>query len=118
MPLRSRHAGAAGQILILELPEKLVDETIDEVQEAVQAGLPRANAAALILDASQVTLINSLGITCLLQIQDRCRTQQAAMAIAALPEATRTLLAQLRLDRRFDLHDSVDGAVASLEMGG
>jgi anti-anti-sigma factor len=114
---RTRHAGAAGQILVLELPEKLVDETIDLVQEAVRDGLPRADGAAVVLDASQVALINSLGITCLLQIQDRCRSQQASMAIAALPQPIRTLLGQLRLDRRFDLRDTVDGAVLSLESG-
>lgn len=117
MLFRTRRAGSADQILVFELPEQLVDDTIEPVQTAVRAALPQSDGAALVLDAANLALLNSLGITALLQIQDLCRTRQAGMAIAALPQSTRTLLSQLRLDKRFDLYGTVDEAVVSLESG-
>jgi anti-anti-sigma regulatory factor len=63
----------------------------------------------------QTGTINSIGITCLLQIQDHCRRQGAALALAGVPASIAAFLKQLKLDSRFTRYESLDDAVAVLD---
>ncbi len=116
MPMiHSRIAGAASTILIVHLPAQLVDDTASLVRDEVASRLPHADGAGLVLDFSEVVLVNSIGITCLLQVQDHCRRRGAGMLIAAVSPAIQTFLIQLKLAKRFPAMPGVEDAVAALD---
>lgn len=113
--IQSRISGAASTILIVHLPSQLVDETSSLVREQVTTRLPNADHSGLVLDCSDVSLINSIGITCLLQVQDHCRRCGAGMLLANVPNSIHTFLTQLKLAKRFPAMPTVEEAIASLE---
>jgi anti-anti-sigma factor len=114
----SQLSGGAGLVLIVRLPSQLVDETASLIRDEVAQRLPNADGAGLVLDCSDVTLINSIGITCLLQVQDHCRRAKAGMLLASVPSAIEMFLKTVKLDKRFPAHRSVEEAVAELDGGG
>lgn len=115
--IRSELAGQARLVLVLQLPPKVVDETSDAIREEVSARLPNCEGAGVVLDCREVELINSIGITCLLQVQDYCRRHRARLVLAAIPPAIAGFLARLKLDRRFERHETVEDAVAQIDRG-
>ncbi|MBC7834480.1 MAG: STAS domain-containing protein [Phycisphaerales bacterium] len=114
---RSKLAGAAQTVLVVHLPTKLVDETTDPVREEVARRLPNADGAGVVLDCRDVQLMNSIGITCLLQVQDLCRKRRAAFVLAGVPAPIATFLHQLKLDRRFVSLPTVEEAIAHIDAG-
>lgn len=113
-PIQSNLLGHAGTVLVVELPPQVVDETADLIRQEVARRLPNADGAAVVLDCRHVDLINSIGITCLLQVQEHCRRQKAGLILAALPPKIEQFLRTLRLDKRFHRAASVEDAVAQL----
>lgn len=113
--LHSRLLGQSETILVVCLPATLTDETVGPVRDELARRLPNSEGAAAVLDCGQVELINSIGITCLLQAQDECRRRSAAFALAAVPGPIIKFLARLKLDKRFPRHDTVEDAVAALD---
>lgn len=111
----SQLAGLRGLVLVVRLPSQLVDETASLIRDEVAHRLPNADGAALVLDCAEVTLINSIGITCLLQVQDHCRRMKAKMLLASVPPAIDGFLRTVKLDKRFPARGSVEEAVAELE---
>lgn len=114
-PLTSQTVGRDRAILLLRLPTMVTDEQVSLIREEVQTRLPRQTGAGLVLDCQGVELINSIGITCLLQVDEDCRKQQAKMLLAAVPASISQFLRQLKLDRKFRTVATVDEAVALLE---
>lgn len=112
--------------LVLRLPSQVTDESVGPIQDEVRSRLPRSGGgvggasgvvgggggAVLIIDFDKVTLINSIGITCLLQVQDECKRRSARLLLACLPEAISRFLQQLKLDRRFEVAPTVEAALA------
>ena len=109
--LGSRIAGADGNILIIHLPTRFTDEWISHIRHEVESRLPPIDGAALVLDFSAVTLINSLGITCLLNLEERCRLAGASMVLATVQPVTLEFLKRVKLDRRFAQTPTVDDAI-------
>lgn len=116
-PLGVELAGPDQQILLLRMPSHFADEWIPMIEQEVAAKLPRVTGAGLILDFEAVLLMNSLAITCILHLQDTCKTQKAPMFLAALPPGIERFLAQLKLDRRFKIKATVDEAVKEIVPG-
>ncbi|HYE02536.1 MAG TPA: STAS domain-containing protein [Phycisphaerales bacterium] len=115
--MQSELRGQARTVLVVVLPAKLVDETAEPVREAVRTGLPNADGAGVVLDCAAVGLINSLGITCLLQVQDHCRKRGAPLVLAGVPDGIVAFLSRLKLDARFPRAASVDEAVVRIDRG-
>jgi anti-anti-sigma factor len=115
--VRSEIVGESGLVLVVHLPGAVVDETAVPIREEVIRRLPNADRAGVVLDCRDVYLVNSIGITCLLQIQDHCRRQGASMALAGVPPTIVSFLRQLKLDTRFTRYESVEEAVAAAERG-
>jgi anti-anti-sigma factor len=113
--VRSEIVGQSGTILVVHLPGAVVDETAVPIREEVIRRLPNADGAGVVLDCRDVYLVNSIGITCLLQIQDHCRRQGAGMSLAGVPPTIASFLRQLKLDTRFTRHESPEEAVAALD---
>jgi anti-anti-sigma factor len=112
-PLATQVVGLEQNVLLVAMPPHVTQEVAGVIEEEVRNRLPRVTSAVLILDFSGVSLINSIGITCLLQLQAECRKRQARMYLAALPEPIAKFLRQLKLDRRFLIAPTVEAAMPS-----
>ena len=113
--IASHLKGNTSTILVVTLPSMVVDESAGLIRDEVTHRLPNAEGAGLVLDFSAVELINSIGITCLLQVQDHCRRLRAGMLLAAVPASIQLFMKQLKLDRRFDFSPTIEDAVAALD---
>lgn len=112
--IRSEVLGDPPTILVVYLPAQVVDDSAAAILSEVTARLPNTMGAGLVLDCSAVELVNSIGITCLLQVQDHCRRLNASMLLASMPPHIQLFLRQVKLDRRFTAAATVDDAVAQL----
>lgn len=107
-------AGPDDSILVVYLPLALNHETADPLREDVRALLPNRDDAGLVLDCSGVSLITSIGIAALLQIEEHCRDRRAPMILAALTPPIQRMLEILKLGSKFRTNPSVEDAVATL----
>ncbi len=114
-PLTSQVLGKDHSILVLRLPSMVTDEQVTPIRDEIRARLPRQSGAGLILDFEGVELVNSIGITCLLQVEEDCRRQHARLILATVPAPIFQFLRQVRLDRRFRCLPTLDEALAVLE---
>jgi anti-anti-sigma factor len=114
----SQLSGVGGLVLVVRLPAQLVDDTSALIREEVLQRLPNAEGAGLVLDCADVSLINSIGITCLLQVQDHCRRMKASMRLAAIPPSIERFLRTVKLDKRFPSAGTVEEAVGALDAPG
>ena len=105
------------QILVITLPRAVNHQTANPLLAAARTLLPNRDDAALILDCREVSLITSIGIAALLQIQERCSDVRAGMALAGVTPPIRRMLSMLRLDAKFRIEGSVDEAIQALGGG-
>src|SRR5262249_38222588 len=106
--VRSELRGQSETILVVSLPTVLGDEAAVPIRDEVRAKLSNSDGAGVVLDCREVELINSIGITCLLQVQDDCRRRRASFTLAAVPPSIVTFLTRLKLDKRFQRFESVE----------
>ncbi|MBL8764322.1 MAG: STAS domain-containing protein [Phycisphaerae bacterium] len=109
--------GELGHVLVVRLPRDVADETSAAIRREAESRLPRIQGAGLVLDFGEVALLNSIGITTLLQMQDRCRQQGVRLLLARVPDRIGKFFETLRLHKRFEIIASVDAAVAMIERG-
>lgn len=114
----SHRAGPDDSVLVLHLPAALDVTATGPVLDEVAGRLPRVPGAGLVADLSAVVLINSMGITCLLQVLEECRVRGVGMVLAAASAGIERFFRQLKLDEKFELAATVDQAVARLSRGG
>ncbi|MFN0010600.1 MAG: STAS domain-containing protein [Phycisphaerales bacterium] len=115
VPLASDLRGRDKTVLVLRLPSMVTDEQVSIIREEFLSRMPRLSGAGLVMDFSAVELINSIGITCLLQLEEDCRRQKATMLMCQVPAAIAQFFRQLKLDRRFTVIKDIDTAVDSIE---
>jgi anti-anti-sigma factor len=99
---------------VVRLPERLTHDTSIGVRLAIERSLPNRDGAALVLDMADVSLVTSLGVATLLQIQEFCRDRGAPMRVAGLSVHLRSFFEMLGLEDKFELADNVDEAVVAL----
>lgn len=110
----SHRAGPDDSVLVLHLPAVLDVTATGPVLDEVAGRLPRLPGAGLVADLSAVVLINSMGITCLLQVLEECRVRGAGMVLAAASAGIERFIRQLKLDEKFDLAATVEEGIARL----
>jgi anti-anti-sigma factor len=113
--LSSQLAGRDQTILIVRLPSMVTDEQVAVIQDEVRSRLPRVAGAGLVFDLAAVELINSIGITCILQVEEHCRKSGAAFLLASVPAPIAQFLRQLKLDKRFPSRPTPEDAIAALD---
>lgn len=113
-PLASHLAGPDRQVLVVQLPGRVTDEQVGAIREEVFARLPRCQGAGLVLDFSGVDFINSIGITCLLGVEEVCKERGAGLRACGASAGVQQFLKQLRLTSRFPMSASMDEAVGGL----
>jgi anti-sigma B factor antagonist len=101
-----------GNVLVAHTPDELTDDTsADFVNSLSEAINEKHFQVVLQMDRSDV--LDSEGLTALLDLQDLTREQGGNLKISGLEEPGKKILEMTRLDQRIDLFDSVIEAVAS-----
>jgi anti-anti-sigma factor len=112
--VRYRLDGIDGRTLVLSAPPVVNHQNADALAAMAERWLPNRDDAAAVLDLSAVTLISTIGIAALLQIEDLCRRRGAGFALAAIPPRQKELFRMLHLAERFRAFDSLEEAVAGV----
>ncbi len=100
-------------ITVLKLSGEL---TLDQVDGFRRSCLDRFTAGVrhIVLDLEHVTFVDSAGLEALLWIIDEA-TDRAGQLRLVKPDPTVSRILEIsRLDRRFDIHDSIESAAKSL----
>ena len=111
----SHLAGSSGAVLVVTAPADLNHVTADKLRASVEARLPAHDEAGVVLEASSVSLITSVGVAALLQVLDICRSRNARFCIAGLSGEALHFLEMLRLEDKFEQRDNLDDAIAFVE---
>ncbi len=69
----------------------------------------------LIIDLSEVTFVDSLGLTALVSGLKCCRKNRGTLKLVGLQPVVRVLFEITRLDRAFDLYEDTDKAFAAFQ---
>lgn len=101
-----------GDVVVVHTPDDLMEETARLLSEAVAGHLHKGNSA-IVLQMDRTDAFDSVGLTVMVDLQDQARNAGGAVKISGLPDIGRKIFEVTRLDRRFDLFESVIDAVAS-----
>ncbi|MEM1423952.1 MAG: STAS domain-containing protein [Planctomycetota bacterium] len=113
--IASHLAGSSGAVLVVTSPADLNHVTADKLRACVDARLPAHDDAGVVLEASSLSLITSVGVAALLQVLDICRSRGASFCIAGLTGEALHFLEMLRLEDKFERRDDLDDAIAFVE---
>lgn len=103
-----------GHVLVAHTPDELTDDnSVDFVNALEKAMNEQHFQVVLQMDRSEV--LDSAGLTALLDIQDLTREQGGNLKISGLEDSGKKILEMTRLDQRIDLFDSVIDAVSSFQ---
>jgi anti-anti-sigma factor len=98
----------------MELPETLNHlegkRLVDELQPLLESHRPR-----IVLDCSQVQQMDSAGIESLLYCMEQAMKRDGDMKLAAVSPASATIMELMRVDRLFEVFESVDAAARSFQ---
>lgn len=97
--------------MLVRLPVDLNHDTAEPLRRTVIDHWPDRDDAALVLDFASTTLITSIGIAAILQVEEFCKDRAAPMAMAAVSPSIASFLKMLRLDRRFTQEPTAEAAI-------
>lgn len=101
-------------VVVMELPEHLklgeVQTFLREIKPLLTADRPR-----LVFDFSQVNQIDSAGVDMLLHCLEEVMKRDGDLKLAAVAPESAVILELTRVDRLFEVFDSVAGAVESFQ---
>ena len=103
-----------GNVLVAHTPDELTEETnapfLDALGAHIQSGQKR-----IVLQMDRSEVYDSVGLTGLADLQDELREVGGNIRISGLCDPGRKIFEVTRLDRRFEIFDSVIDAVASFQ---
>ncbi len=98
-----------GDVTVIHAPDE-VGEDQSPAMLGFCAGQPQSQ---IVLDLDAVEMLDSAGLTMLLDTQDRLRTRGGDLKIATANSVNRKILEMTRLDQHLEVFDSVIDAVKS-----
>ena len=90
--------------LLNDLPKQAV---LDTVQEYLEKG-----NLFFIIDCQQLTAINSMGLTLLLNILTKVRTEDGEVILTNIPAPLKKVLVITKLNEIFDIQENIEKALA------
>ncbi|MCH9656139.1 MAG: STAS domain-containing protein [Planctomycetes bacterium] len=103
-----------GNVLVAHTPDELTDDTSDDFVNSLSDAINQQHYQVVLqMDRSEV--LDSAGLTALLDLQDLTREKGGNLKISGLEEPGKKILEMTRLDQRIDIFDSVIEAVASFQ---
>jgi anti-anti-sigma factor len=101
-------------VQVLRLNGELTDEPAEELSERAHAIL-EAPGARLVVDLSGATYLNSAGLGALVHLTAQANLEERRVALAAPNSFVSGVLEMTKLNKFFDVHDTVESAVAKLK---
>lgn len=101
-----------GNVVVVHTPDELSEETHALVRETLAAPLA-AGQNRIVLQMDRTELFDSAGLTALVDLQEQVRERGGSLKVCGLAATGRKIFEITRLDRRFDLFDSLIDAVGS-----
>lgn len=98
-----------GDVIVVHTPEELGADQVGPFS----AYIPSLERSNVVLDLDNTELLDSAGLTALLDVQDRLRSQGGSIKIATTNVTNRKILEITRLDLHLEVFDSVIDAVKS-----
>ena len=98
--------------VVARLNVKLLDDaTVRRADElADKAACGRAGVNYIVLDMSRVQIVPSLGLGALLQLMSKYKERNQRVRLAGVQSQVRTTMAITKLDKVFDLYETVEAA--------
>jgi anti-sigma B factor antagonist len=96
-------------VIVVHTPEELGSDQSD----AFESCLTTLDRQRVVLDLDNTETIDSKGLTALLNVQDRLRTDGGDIKIATTSATNRKVFEITRLDQQLEVFDSVIDAVKS-----
>jgi anti-sigma B factor antagonist len=100
-----------GDVIVVHTPEELGADQCDNFE----AYLPTLERHNVVLDMDSTEMIDSKGLTSLLNVQDKMRDMAGEVKIATGNLSNRKILEITRLDQQLEVFDSVVDAVKSFQ---
>ena len=100
-----------GQVIVVHTPEEL---GVDQAEEFTDY-LPTLERNLIVLDVDSTEVLDSAGLTALLDVQDTLRAGGGELKISATNSSNRKILEITRLDQQLEVFDSVIDAVKSFQ---
>lgn len=107
---------ASGQFCVVRLPEEVDLAVASNVLESLLSTITRGGPH-LVVDASDVTFMDSSGLNALVRARDRAEAMGGSLHVVAPEGQVRRVLEVSRLDRTLHRVDDLDTALACLTTG-
>ena len=107
-------AESYGPAVILNCKGELTADVIQAFQQAVDRQLQDAQVRDIVLNLEQVPFIDSAGLECLLDLQEKLAERLGQVKLAKLDENVARILTLTRLEANFERFDDLAKAVKTL----
>jgi anti-anti-sigma factor len=99
--------------LVVRLQGKLLAEAdYGHLRQLIdQSGDPGLGVTVVVLDLSRLQLLPSLGLGALVRIRNKCESRQQKLKLAAVPASIGEVLSVTKLNRLFEITESVEAAI-------
>ena len=101
-----------GDVLVAHAPDELTDDAAHLLANTL-GRTADAGQVKVVLQMDRSDAFDSAGLTTLLDLQDRLRDAGGGVKVCGLTATGRKIFEITRLDRRFELFDSLVDAVSS-----
>jgi anti-sigma B factor antagonist len=108
------HSSQTGNITQVQIEDRLEADTAQEFRDAMTQ-LADAGKIMLVLDFSKVSFMDSSGLGCIVSALRQFRQKDGDIKLACITDDVRPLIEIVRLNRVFDIYDSVEEAVKSFD---
>jgi len=104
------------KVAVIGIDGELSDDTLEVFRSTAERRLAEGRVQ-FVVNFEKLSSIDSAGLEALLWLQDQCRQGRGDLKLAGLDETASQILVMTRLDRRFDIHANVVGAVKVFSQG-
>ncbi|MDP6542122.1 MAG: STAS domain-containing protein [Phycisphaerales bacterium] len=98
---------------VLRVSGELTSEEADNFKRSTRESTNNFETD-IVVDCSELTLIDSVGLESLLWLSDETRSQRHRFRLACVPEMVTKILRLTRLDGAFSTHNTIEEAAKSL----
>ena len=109
-----------GQVLIGRLPVKFLEDSDLKTLEGLidKAAAQDPQISTVVVDLSQVTMMPSLALGLLVQMNHKCRARKQQLRLAGIQPAVRKVFSITKLDKIFQISDTVEAATQAADERG
>ena len=100
-----------GRVCVIAAQGQFTAPEAEQVQRLVEQRTKDRRCTSFVIDFEQARFISSEGLEGLLAVRRRCEERRVQLRLANLDDNCRQILRITRLDRRFESHPDLAGAL-------